>query len=89
MLRHVSRSERHDVHRRRVFAAYIRDYQPSAALAALAALLVSLIFAKEPFEVLGQHTWRTSFDNLAYLSSEANAAAARQASHAGRHDIDD
>ena len=47
--RHVSRSERHDVHRRRVFAAYIRDYQPSAALAALAALLVSLIFLRKSF----------------------------------------
>ena len=47
------------------------------------------LLAKEPLEVLGQHTWRTSFDNLAYLGSEANAAEARQASHAGQHDIDD
>ena len=47
------------------------------------------LLAKELLEVLGQHTWPTSFDNLAYLSSEANAAEARQASHAGQHDIDD
>ena len=47
------------------------------------------LLAKELLEVLGQHTWRTSFDNLAYLGSEANAAEARQASHAGQHDIDD
>ena len=47
------------------------------------------LLAKEPLEVLGQITWRTSFDNLAYLGIEANAAEARQASHAGQHDIDD
>ena len=47
------------------------------------------LLAKELLEVLGQHTWRTSFDNLAYLGVEANAAEARQASHAGQHDIDD
>ena len=47
------------------------------------------IFAKEALEILGQHTWRTSFDNIADIGSEANAAEARQASHAGQHDIDD
>ena len=35
------------------------------------------LLAKELLEVLGQHTWRTSFDNLADLGSEANAAEAR------------
>ena len=47
------------------------------------------LLAKELLEVLGQHAWRTSFDNLADLGTEANAAEARQASHAGQHDIDD
>ena len=47
------------------------------------------LLAKELLEVLGQHTWRTSFDNLANLGRKANAAEARQASHAGQHDIDD
>ena len=46
-------------------------------------------FSKELLEVLGQHIWRASFDNLAYLGIEANAAETRQASHAGHHDIDD
>ena len=32
------------------------------------------LLAKELLEVLGQHTWRTSFDNLVYLGIEANAA---------------
>ena len=50
---------------------------------------VLYLLAKEHLEVLGQITWRTSFDNLAYLGIEANAAEARQASHAGQHDIDD
>ena len=50
---------------------------------------VLYLLAKELLEVLGQITWRTSFDNLAYLGIEANAAEARQASHAGQHDIDD
>ena len=45
--------------------------------------------AKKLLEVVGQHTWRTPFDNLANLGRKANAAEARQASHAGQHDIDD
>ena len=47
------------------------------------------LLAKLLLEVLGQHIWRTSFDNLAYLGIETIAAEARQASHAGQHDIDD
>ena len=45
--------------------------------------------AKKLLEVVGQHTWRTPFDNLANLGRKANAAEGRQASHAGQHDIDD
>ena len=45
--------------------------------------------AKKLLEVVGQHTWRTPFDNFANLGRKANAAEARQASHAGQHDIDD
>ena len=45
--------------------------------------------AKKLLEVVGQHTWRAPFDNLANLGRKANAAEARQASHAGQHDIDD
>ena len=47
------------------------------------------LLAKELLEVIGQHTWRTSLDNLAYLVVEANAAERRQGSHPGEHDIDD
>ena len=47
------------------------------------------LLSKELLEVLGQITWRTYFDNLAYLGIQANAAEARQTSHAGQHDIDD
>ena len=47
------------------------------------------LLAEESLEVLGQHTWCTSFDNLADLGSEANAAEAREASHAGEHYVND
>ena len=46
------------------------------------------LLAKELLEVLGQHTWWISFDNLADLDIEANATEARQASHARQHDVD-
>ena len=47
------------------------------------------LLAKELLEVLGQHIWRISFDYLADFGVEANAAEARQASHAGQHNMCD
>ena len=47
------------------------------------------LLAKELLEVLRQHTWWTSYDKLADLGTETNAAEAGQASRAGQHQLYD